>query len=365
LGWMVPETKERDSTVPLKVLPQFISVKHPGKLVRRAVPETFLELDLSLPSHRLYATTQASKIPWSAVYDIDERRGTAGVAVTNEALRLIARCLDHMVSTREHLPDLPEAVLERACASWTTHRDIQVYGRLDFGFDGKTDKLLQVDLDSLSCALICPLQDAWTSKVLGKDPPFSLSHYKGDLERTWQEILKGTGANTVYFVDACDNNDQQYNALALFEATEKANIPCQWLTLDNIHINAEGLVGPSGEKIELIYKTCPWSSVFDDLASLKARVLLHPSVLVLEPLWKALTIGNFMTAMNHKHPSSELLLAHGEEFNFQESTAGRYPSVGTVLIGGDRSASLCKDSHDSTLSNQGPFGPLWFDIHDR
>jgi len=273
--------------------------------------------------------------------------------------------LDVMVSTRQHLPALPKDILDRACASWKTHREMTVYGRLDFGFDGKTDKLLNVDLDSLSCALICPMQDAWTSKVLGQDPPFSLSQYKGDLERTWQEILKETRAKTVYFVDVCDNNDQQYNALALYEATVKANIPCQWLTLDTIHVTADGVVGPDGAKIELIYKTCPWSSVFFDLGSLKARVLLHPSVLVLEPLWKALLTDQFLSTMKHTNPSSELLLAEGEEFNIQESTAGRYPAVGAVLIGGGRSASLCKDSLDSSLSNQGPFGPLWFDIHDR
>jgi len=169
----------------------------------------------------------------------------------------------------------------------------------------------------------------------------------------------------VYFVDACDNNEQQYNALALFEATAKGNIPCEWLTLDNIRIAADKLVASDGSIIELIYKTCPWSSVFSDLASLKARVLLHPSVLVLEPLWKALVTDQFLSIMKQRTPLSELLLAEGEEFNFQEATAGRFPAVGTVLIGGGRSASLCKDSIDSSLSNQGPFGPLWFDIHDR
>jgi glutathionylspermidine synthase len=287
------------------------------------------------------------------------------VAITNEALRLIERTLDQMVATKEHLPALPADILQRACDSWKTHREMTVYSRMDFGFDGKTDKLLNVGLDSLSCALICPLQDSWTVKALGQEPPFSLSQYKGDLERTWRAILKETGAKTIYFVATSDNDEQQYNALALYETTTRSGLPCEWLALDAITVSADDLRAPDGAKIQLIFKTCPWSSVFSDLGSLRARVLLHRSVLVLEPLWKALLGDDFLSLLHHRNPSSELLLAEGEVFNFQEPSVGRYPALGVVLIGGSRSASLCKDSLDDTLSSQGPFGPLWFDIHDR
>lgn len=367
LGWMVPEAKERDFSKPLKPLPEFVAEILPGKLRRRAVPETPVELDLSRPSHALFASS-AKQIPWSAVYELDERRGTAGVATTNEALRLIDKCVDYMVSTKEHLPSLPAEILQRAFDSWEQYKETEmsIYGRLDFGFDGKVDKLLKVSLDSLSCALLCPLQDAWIKKVLNEDPPFSVSQYKGDVKDAWEDVLKNTGAKMIYFIDTSDNNAQQYNALALYETTQSAGLPCTWLTPnDRISIREDGVFAPDGEKIEVIFKTCPWSSVFLDMQSFKARLLLHPSVFVLEPLWKALIGEDFLQVLKKRNPSNTLLLAEGEEFNIQEPTAGRYPASGVIVIAGHRSASFVKDSIDPSLSDEGPFGPAWFNIHDR
>lgn len=95
-----------------------------------------------------------------------------------------------------------------------------------------------------------------------------------------------------------------------------------------------------------------WTAVAGHRALLAAISILNPA----DPLALQVRVDD----AGHVVPAPD-----AEPFSFRDEKSGRFPTVATLLVKGERSATVYRDGASETLDHNGPYGAVFFDVYNR
>jgi len=213
-------------------------------------------------------------------------------AAANE---LHARCLDaaeHIV-TRNRMDALaiPKAWQERVARSWRA-KDLSLFGRFDFAFDGRgPPKMLEYNADTPTALLEASVaQWRWLEQKIRPEHPdadqFNSLHEKliasfRAFSMTWSQ---GTVA---HFTCVPDSDEDRGNLDYLRDVATQGGVETRFIAIGDIgwDATAGNFVDESNEEMRVLVKLYPWEWLD---AEAFGPHLLTSSLRVIEPAWKML-----------------------------------------------------------------------------
>ena len=193
--------------------------------------------------------------------------------------------------------EVPSFAREAIRASWT-RRDPSFYGRIDFAYDGRQAKLLELNYDQ--AALVCEssvLQGDWI-RDLHNSGVIKNSAQFNQLSDAWSARfveLMAPGA-TLHFGAVRDDNCNLECVKLLQAVAHQAGVQTRFCYVDELCIDDQSrLVDAEGTVITHLLKQYPWNYMFedDDAAYLKkhgvtvfASSVVNNTVQYIEPAWK-------------------------------------------------------------------------------
>jgi glutathionylspermidine synthase len=224
-------------------------------------------------------------------------RFTAAEIDTLEAAtgELHARCLDaveHIV-TRNRFDALaiPKASHDRIARSWRA-KELSLFGRFDFAFDGKgPGKLLEYNADTPTALLEASVaQWRWLEQAIRPTNPdadqFNSLHEK--LIASWRAFAVTWSAGTpVHFTCVADSEEDCGNLDYLRDVATQGGVDARFVAITDIGWDETAgiFVDDKDQEIRVLCKLYPWEWLATEAYG---PHLLASSLRVIEPAWKML-----------------------------------------------------------------------------
>jgi len=187
--------------------------------------------------------------------------------------------------------------------SWKTQQDNSIGGRLDFVLDKKnTVKLLEYNADSAGAMLeTAVIQRKWARSMHLKEGEDAGRQLEMALINRWKRMNISKDDVMHFMID--NEGEEKYNAAYMQEVASTAGYKSKLcIGLDDFQWgDDEKIYHADGECVKHVWKMWSWDTVFHSYLSNVTGgaqktprpklhdILLHPDVLVMEPLWKAIT----------------------------------------------------------------------------
>ena len=208
---------------------------------------------------------------------------------------LHARCLDaaeHIVTqNRLDALHIPKAWHERVARSWRA-RDLSLFGRFDFAYDGSgPPKMLEYNADTPTALLEASVaQWRWLEQKIRPQEPaadqFNSLHEK--LIQSWRAFAVTWSAGTpVHFTCAAESEEDCGNIDYLQDVATQGGVETRFVGINDIGWNSTAgvFVDETDEEIHVLCKLYPWEWMVDEAFGAN----LHTSSMrVIEPAWKML-----------------------------------------------------------------------------
>lgn len=199
----------------------------------------------------------------------------------------------------------PTALIPRIRQSWENRRTHAITGRFDFGMTPQGLKVYEYNVDSGSCHMEAGrVQGAWADAhgvTEGRDPGSLLTQA---LIETWRK----SQIDGIIHLFRDEHLEEVYHTRYMRDAIEAAGLECRIVNgVEGLAWAQDGrVVDVKGTRIDWVWKTWAWETALDQLkaecetdsetglevttaprsyAPRLVDVLLHPDVMVFEPLW--------------------------------------------------------------------------------
>ncbi len=323
---------------------------------------------------------------------------------TREAYRMYCEAASYVI---ERAPDfmmrilgIPDIVCERIQASWNND-DLSLYGRFDFMLDENgIPKILEFNADTPTSLLEASvIQWEWKEDLFPQHDQYNGIHE--GLVQSWKDMFP-EGCE-IHFAGALDNNEDTGNLQYLASTAMEAGFSTRVLDINALNLQDGVFYDPSGERIHRCFKLYPWEWMMEE--SPEGCVA---DVHWIEPLWK-LVMSNkaILSIVSQLFPNSPYILpAHlsrprsgtyckkpvysreghnisvveiaewnekairpetagdygNQAYVYQEylkPTAynGRYPVIGSWIIGGEAAGIGIRESKSEITDNLSEFIP--------
>jgi glutathionylspermidine amidase/synthetase len=304
LGWVIQTEDELHAQDIVPIDPRLLAV-HKQKLeTQQAEDSSWLDSSQAdeaaylrmMQGHKL-ASESKDQLTYFSISTTAEKELKRA---TNELHALFMHATDHVLQNPDLLQqfNIPELLWPRITQSWNNRRNQMLTGRFDFCMSPKGIKLFEYNADSASCYMECgKIQGKWARHFgceVGKDSGANLFE---ELVEGWQEAEVGDVLHIMYDKDL----EETYHALYMQGAITQAGIPNKLIKgFSQLQWNDQGqVVDADGVVIKWVWKTWAWETALDQLreelsdnhqneqtaAPRLKDVLLHPEVMVFEPLW--------------------------------------------------------------------------------
>lgn len=213
---------------------------------------------------------------------------------------------------------IPEDLKEKVRESFTNHRQ-PLAGRLDLAVNGDDIKVYEYNADSASCLYECgSSQGRWAASAglrVGED---SGANLWPALVSGWKTAGVPAGACLHLMYD--DDREEAYHVRYMAAAARAAGLATKLIQgVEGLAWGGQSgteLLDADGERIQYVWKSWSWETVFDDYTLGKkspspslSDVLLSDNVKVWEPLWT--TIANnkaILPVLWSMYPNHKFLL---------------------------------------------------------
>lgn len=303
LGWLIQTESDLHAQEIIPIDPRLLGLRKQKWISKQAEDVTWL--DSTRPDEAAYLRMMGgSKLAGSSkdlltYFSISETGEKELKRATNELHALFMHATDHVLQNPSLLEqfNIPELLWPRIIQSWNNRRNQMLTGRFDFCMTPQGIKLFEYNADSASCYMECgKIQGKWATHFgcdEGKDSGANLFE---ELVEGWQDAEVGDVLHLMYDKDL----EETYHALYMQQAIEQAGIPNKLIKgVSQLRWNEKGqVVDAEGVVIKWVWKTWAWETALDQLreelsdsaaneqvAPRLKDVLLHPDVMVFEPLW--------------------------------------------------------------------------------
>jgi glutathionylspermidine synthase len=294
-----------------------------------------------------------------------------------------------------------------AVDSWAA-KDLSLYGRFDFRYDGKgPPKLLEYNADTPTSLIEAAVaQWNWLQGVRPASDQFNSIHEK--LIARWQAIrptLRGAPA-TVHFTCVGDNEEDIGNIEYLRDTAMQADIDARFIAIGDVGWSEEAstFVDLENQPIRALFKLYPWEWIATEQFGPN---IARSNLTVIEPAWKVLlSCKAILAVLWELYPDHPNLLPaylepdklgeryvkkplysreganveiHGprgvfsqpgtygaEGFVYQAYAPlpefdGNYPVIGSWIVGGEPCGMGIREDKTPVTSNTSRFVPHYFD----
>ncbi|WP_044470967.1 glutathionylspermidine synthase family protein [Mannheimia massilioguelmaensis] len=229
---------------------------------------------------------------------------------TNE---LHAMCLDFvadevMKGDYQHyqFTDLQKQLIEQ---SWS-RKDLSLYGRFDFGYDGSSLKMFEYNADTPTSLLEASVvQWKWLEQVENLQHRDQFNWIHEALVKRFQDVKQITGKSSFHFSGMQEAGREDWgNIDYLCDVAYLAGWNIHQLAIEDIGYDEQykEFVDLNNRNIELIFKLCPleWFTNVEF-----AQYIPHSHTKFFEPMWKLLLSNKILLAkLWQKHKRHDLLL---------------------------------------------------------
>ncbi len=241
---------------------------------------------------------------------------------SNELHRLFMFATDYVLQDDERLAsfNIPQVIWPKIRQSWDNRRAQMITGRFDFSVSERGIKTYEYNADSASCYMECgKVQGRWAEHFNcreGDDPGEKLFT---KLVEAWRH----SDVDDVLHIMRDRDLEESYHALFMQSAMNRAGIESKMISgVDGLQWSPDGdVLDGDGLPIRWVWKTWAWETALDqirreceeteaqnrDRAPRLADVLLHPKVMVYEPIWTLIPSNKSILPImwqlfpNHRH----------------------------------------------------------------
>lgn len=233
--------------------------------------------------------------------------------IEDASLELHQMCLEFVADevtqgdyTDYHFSDLQLSLIEQ---SWK-NKDFHLYGRFDFGFDGKQLKLFEYNADTPTSLLEASIvQWNWLQQIEGVRNRDQFNSIHEELIERFKQLKQQAGKKHCYFAGMQSAGREDWgNIDYLCETAFLAGWNIHQLAVEDIGYDDENqqFVDLHGNNIDLIFKLYPleWLTKTDF-----ATYIPTAKTQFIEPMWKLLLSNKVLLAkLWKKYPNHPLLL---------------------------------------------------------
>ncbi|KNH08268.1 trypanothione synthetase [Perkinsela sp. CCAP 1560/4] len=298
--------------------------------------------------------------------------------------------------------------------SWKTQGNQSISGRLDFLLDNtNTIKLLEYNADSAGGILeTAVIQRKWARSMHLKKGEDAGQKLELALINRWKSMEIARDEVMHFMID--NEDEEKYNAAYMQEVASAAGFKSKLcIGLDDFVWSDEKIHHVDGEPVKYVWKMWSWDTVLKSRLTNPGKgpiknntrpklhdILLHPDILVLEPLWKVVTsnkmalvhldpkdTSNILKVSTERpeswkyfqkpvnghggssvamyEPGKKLIVQRGGSFAdskliFQEAAAispldGCYSTIGSWIVGNEFAGFGVREDTNQIISQDSPF----------
>lgn len=291
---------------------------------------------------------------------------------------------------------IPKDIRPAIQRSWEED-DLSLYGRFDFALVNGIPKLFEFNADTPTSLLEASLiQWQWKEDIFPNADQYNMIHE--NLVQSWKDINNAYNVDRYYFSSITDCEEDNATLAYLIYTAVEAGLPTAELDIRNCRYINGSLYTPDDFPINCMFKLYPWETMFkENLGACTTEMCW------LEPLWKALMSNKAMLPFLYEiFPDSPYLLPayfeeeklksyckkpifsreganieliknsiilekssgeYGQEgYIYQElvdtpSFLGKYPVIGSWIIGGEPSGIGIRETTSRITDNMSHFVP--------
>ncbi|PIP79083.1 MAG: bifunctional glutathionylspermidine amidase/glutathionylspermidine synthase [Gammaproteobacteria bacterium CG22_combo_CG10-13_8_21_14_all_40_8] len=314
LGWMIQTENNVDAQPITQIDPNKLKVHRHQAQPQKLISQSWLDLSNS-------ADADYVKLMQGQKMTQYQDELLTYYSITPEALReikqasntihvLFMHATDYILQDESRLSrfNIPKVLWPRIKQSWENRRNDMIVGRVDFALSEQGIKAYEYNADSASCLFEGGyVQGLWAKNFQLEDSSDPGQDIFSHLVSAWKKT-KVTG---LLHILQDHDLEENYHALYMKSAIEAAGIRCKILHgFDELYWDESGnIVDQQGDLVDCVWKTWAWETALeqlrqhleqyhvDDLSQFQQRssdpknrpqladVLLHPAVMVHEPLW--------------------------------------------------------------------------------
>lgn len=226
----------------------------------------------------------------SASYHFGSREIDVLERATNELHAMCLAAAGHVIANKRYaelgIPELAVPLIER---SWEEEPP-SLYGRFDFGYDGKNPpKLFEYNADTPTALIEAAVtQWDWQEEYYGDGVVDQFNSIHDRLIAKWRDILPTLPSKLIHF-GYLDNPEDWMTVAYLMDTAQQAGATYQALVLEQVHWDplVRAFVDQHGMLIQSFFKLYPWEwLVAEGYAQYLAQSL--EKTRWIEPPWKML-----------------------------------------------------------------------------
>lgn len=333
LGWLIQTSDDRYSENFIEIKPELLNLK----LVK--ITEKQGEwLDITRPELKVYVEAMqghnlvSNKINSGKYFLLDKEAYEEINHATNILHRMFYKATEYVLEHEELLVhfNLPSELIPRIKQSWQNRKTHSIMGRFDFSLSENGIKVYEYNTDSMGCFLECGLiHELWAQHNEIKEAFNPSSKFFDALVKSWKSL----GISSKVYVLRDLNLEENYLAEYMCSAIKAAGLEAQIVVdFDDFSVDREGsIVDKDSKKVKWVWKSWAWETAIDQLrkeledglsisniqkdsleknSRLKLfNILLHPDIMVFEPLWSLITSNKAILAILWKlYPDHPYLL---------------------------------------------------------
>lgn len=224
---------------------------------------------------------------------------------TNELHGLFMHATDYVLDHPELLKhfNLPDAILPKIRQSWDNRLNQLITSRFDFAMSPSGLKVYEYNCDSASCYMESgKVQGKWAKQFGVKEGIDAGGSLFNELVKAWRKSkVKG-----LLHILHDDDPEELYHALFMQQTLKAAGIQSRIISnFEQLQWQEGSIVDAEGDVLRWVWKTWSWESALDQIRDeceaqnteqfnpkgktgeppRLADVLLHPDIMVFEPLW--------------------------------------------------------------------------------
>jgi len=292
----------------------------------------------------------------SAYYQFSWEQVEAQLEPATEAVHALALALVPEILASESLLTqlaIPPAFWDYLANSWQQQQP-QLYGRMDFSYDGRQPpKLLELNYDTPTALFESGFfQWMWLEQQsANRQLPPAADQFNSIQEKLIEVFASLALPQPLYFTCVADSAEDRGNVNYLMECAVQAGVASQFIGLEQLSEAGGQFVDVLGNPIHALFKLYPWEFMLqEDFAS----VLLTSHTQFLEPPWKLLLSNKgILPLLWQRHRGHPNLL----ESHFDDSTT-TLPSgwVRKPLFSREGANIELRDFAGVPLHADGPYG---------